>query len=349
MPPEASRLVANVVRMLCSASGPSGSSSACGRAPSSPGTHPSGPAAPRIRPRSAPHRPADRAAAEAVPRDSGYSFTPVSAVRRCAMSSVRRSAHLGDLGGDVVAGVVETATGLDVLEVLPRLPRRTVGEVLDEPGAACRVEHATDVRFLQQQQLGVAGDAARETRCGAREPVRRWRRRTGAPGRCRRRRRPPRRRRAWCAACSPTDRAWPSSAATSPRAPSPHRPPASPTTSATRAHSLARRPQLRDGHELVVVGGQPETDLPQGIRDLDAAVAQQPQIGDRGGDTGRQFPRCARTQIVKCGAVNGDRPNAAVEKPLSFEARSTTRSRSGANAAAQRRGQRIGAEVHRQP
>ena len=33
IPPEASRFAANVVRMLCSASGPSGSSSTCGRAP----------------------------------------------------------------------------------------------------------------------------------------------------------------------------------------------------------------------------------------------------------------------------------------------------------------------------
>ena len=36
---------------------------------------------------------------------------------------------------------------------------------------------------------------------------------------------------------------------------------------------LARRPELRDGHELVVVGGEAETDLPQRIRDRDAAVA----------------------------------------------------------------------------
>lgn len=70
---------------------------------------------------------------------------------------------LGDLLGEVVVGRDEPAAGFDVLEVFPRLFGQLGGQVLDEPGAAGRVEHAADVRLLEQQQLGVASDPAGET------------------------------------------------------------------------------------------------------------------------------------------------------------------------------------------
>ncbi len=107
-----------------------------------------------------------------------------------------------------------------------------VGELLDVPGAAGRVDHPGQVRLVEQDRLGVAGDPAGEVvrqaeravegqhgdRVGAADP--------GAPGR-----------RPWCAACSPTGRARSSSRPRSPRAgAAPRRPRTTPQTSATRDH-----------------------------------------------------------------------------------------------------------------
>ncbi len=77
--------------------------------------------------------------------DTGDGGAPMSDVVRPAVT------HLGDLLGDEVAGLGETATRLDVLQVLPGLPGEGRGEVLDEPRSAGRVQHPTDMRFLQQQ------------------------------------------------------------------------------------------------------------------------------------------------------------------------------------------------------
>ena len=52
---------------------------------------------------------------------------------------------LGDLAGDVVAGVDESAVRLDGLEMLPGLLRQLLGQVLDEPRPAGRVQHAANV------------------------------------------------------------------------------------------------------------------------------------------------------------------------------------------------------------
>ena len=49
----------------------------------------------------------------------------------------------------------------------------------------------------------------------------------------------------------------------------------SPTTSATLAHSRRSTRSLGDGHELVVVCGQPEADLPQRIRHAEPGLAEQ--------------------------------------------------------------------------
>lgn len=75
---------------------------------------------------------------------------------------------LRDLGGDVVPCRHESATRLDVLEVRPGLLGELSGQILDEPRTTRWIEHLTDVRLLQQQQLGVAGDATGEA---GRRPV----------------------------------------------------------------------------------------------------------------------------------------------------------------------------------
>src|ERR1019366_3013720 len=56
----------------------------------------------------------------------------------------------------------EAAGVLDRLELLPRSPRETVGDGLDVPAPAGRVDDAMDVRFMTQDVLRVARDAAAE-------------------------------------------------------------------------------------------------------------------------------------------------------------------------------------------
>ena len=75
---------------------------------------------------------------------------------------------------------------------------------------------------------------------------------------------------------------------------------------------LACRAQRCNDHELIVVGGQAEAALPQRIPNTKAAVAEEPQIRNPGGDTAGQLPRRARTQIVEGRTVNGDRAYTAV-------------------------------------
>ena len=70
---------------------------------------------------------------------------------------------LSDLLGDVVPRVDESAALLDGLEALPSLVRQLVGEVLDEPRPAGGIQDPADVRLLEQQQLDVAGHPAGET------------------------------------------------------------------------------------------------------------------------------------------------------------------------------------------
>ena len=64
---------------------------------------------------------------------------------------------------------------------------------------------------------------------------------------------------------------------------------------------LARRAQLRDRHELVVIRGVSETDLPQRIPNGKAAFSEQPQVCDPGRDAAGQFPRRARTLLWNAG------------------------------------------------
>jgi hypothetical protein len=75
---------------------------------------------------------------------------------------------------------------------------------------------------------------------------------------------------------------------------------------------LACRAQRCNDHELIVVGGKAEAALPQRIPNTKAAVAEEPQVRNPGGDTAGQLPRRARTQIVEGRTVNGDRAYTAV-------------------------------------
>ena len=56
----------------------------------------------------------------------------------------------------------DAARGLDALQFAPRLGRQLVGEVLDVPRAAGRVDDAGQVALQLQHGLGVAGDPAAE-------------------------------------------------------------------------------------------------------------------------------------------------------------------------------------------
>ena len=135
-------------------------------------------------------------------------------------------------------------------------------------------------------------------------------RRTGTPARCRRRRRPRRKRPACVRSMFTHGSRWviigsDVSACTMAAPPS-----GSPTTSATRAHSWRAAPHFGDRHELVVVGGQPEADLPQRVADRDPGFGEHPQVGHRGRDAAGELPRRVGAQIVEGGTVDGDRPHA---------------------------------------
>ena len=71
----------------------------------------------------------------------------------------------------------------------------------------------------------------------------------------------------------------------------------------------AKRPDLGDRHELVVVGSQPETDLRQGLGHREAGLGEHPQVGHRGSDAAGELPRRVGAQIVERGPVDGDRPH----------------------------------------
>ena len=111
---------------------------------------------------------------------------------------------------------------------------------------------------------------------------------------------------------------------------------------------LARRAQLRDRHELVVVGGIAETDLPQRIRHRDATFSEQPQVCDRGRDAAGQFPRRAGTHVVECRAIDGDSAHSAAVS-ADFRGGRHDVGHARGRPPAHWRGQWVGAEVQRQP
>ncbi len=104
--------------------------------------------------------------------------------------------------------------------------------------------------------------------------------------------------------------------------------------------------QLGDGHELVVVGGEAETDLPQSSCGAEPGFTEPPQVGDRGGDTAGQLPRRAGSEVVERGTVDGDRPDTARAGHPSGKGQNVVDR--GCRPAAERRGQRVGAQINGQ-
>ena len=68
------------------------------------------------------------------------------------MGDVIGSARPGlfDLGRHKVAGLLEAATGFDLLEMRPRLCSKGFGEILDVPRAARGIEDPADMGLLEQ-------------------------------------------------------------------------------------------------------------------------------------------------------------------------------------------------------
>ena len=119
------------------------------------------------RTRGSPPPGAARARARARPASrpgSGNSLTPVIGSRRLASFALRLSQvaasrsrdQPGAQGGRLAAGP------LDLLEQRPGRVGEFVGEPLHVPGAARRVDHPGQVRLLEQDRGGVAGDTAGE-------------------------------------------------------------------------------------------------------------------------------------------------------------------------------------------
>lgn len=108
---------------------------------------------------------------------------------------------------------------------------------------------------------------------------------------------------------------------------------------------VARRAELGDRHELVVVGGEPEADLAQRLADRHPRLGEHPQVTHRGRDTGGQLPGRVGAQIVERGSVDGDRPHARVLGGPLGDGDHVLDLRGGT--LTERRGQRVAAEVDR--
>ena len=109
---------------------------------------------------------------------SGNSLTPVIGVRRRARrrrpGARARAATRSASSPESSAATAPPAASSSWKKAQPAAAS-CVGERLDEPGAAGRVDHPGQVRLLHQQRLGVAGDPP-----GERRPAHRSRRRTAA-------------------------------------------------------------------------------------------------------------------------------------------------------------------------
>jgi hypothetical protein len=110
----------------------------------------------------------------------------------------------------------------------------------------------------------------------------------------------------------------------------------------------ACRTEFGDREELVVVGGESEADLCDSVGDRQPGLGEVAQIGHPGRDGAGQLPRRAGAQVVQCGPVHGDGPHPTAVA----DGRARHRDHlveGGGGYATQRSGQRIGAQVHRQP
>ena len=221
------------------------------------------------------------------------------------------SPHLVDLLGDIVDRLPEPTAGLDLLKMRPCLRGKGFGESLDVPRAAGGVENAADAGLLEQQQLGVAGNPPGEVNAHSGESARdrriEWQdlHRVGSPDartkRChggahhihpgiplshhRRRRDRMYRRSAVIGAAQHVGHPCP---------------------------QLPGRTELRDGHELVIVGGQPEADLMQCVEGSYSGSGLQAQVVKARAEHTRQFPGGAGPTVVESRSVDGDRPHAAL-------------------------------------
>ena len=161
----------SATRAVCAAAGPSAARKTRGRAPvaarcASERARSASNASSR-RTRGSPPRGRRRVPAARSTGSSarfGNSLTPVIGSRRCARSAAAPAQvagePLGDQTGAQRGGLA--ARPLDLLEQRPGRVGEFVGEPLDVPGAARRVDDPGQVRLLQQDRRGVAGDAPGE-------------------------------------------------------------------------------------------------------------------------------------------------------------------------------------------
>ena len=95
---------------------------------------------------------------------SGNSDTPVIGVRRVP-SAVSRSFHAASSSSAIEPSASAASMPprpSTAWKIGPGRGRQPVGQRFDEPGTGGRIDHEREMRLLDQEELGVAGDATRE-------------------------------------------------------------------------------------------------------------------------------------------------------------------------------------------
>ena len=183
-----------------------------------------------------------------------------------------------------------------------------VGERLDVPRAAGRVDDPAEARLVVQDRVRVAGDAAREV---VGQPERGVERQHGdRVGAADRRRRS---RRSWCAACSPTGRAGSSSPPTSPRAGAATRSLPRRTVRRRAPRSAGRRAASRSTANWSAVTAKRNSSAREGVVDRQSRVGQRAQVGDADRRCDRDLGRVARAGVVVDGGVDRREPQVQVD------------------------------------
>ncbi len=249
----------------------------------------------------------------------------------------------GDLSHQIIVGLPESTAGLDILKVRPRLGGKRLGELLEVPGATPGINHPADMGLLKQQQLRVSGNAAGEIRADIRQSTRyRTVKREN--------------RNRICPAYTGGEGSHGGAQHVHPWiALSHHRSrcdcvyPKCSTVGMVQhlgdpGPQLPGRTKFRHGHELVVIGDQPDADLVERVGDGAPCFDQQPQIVGRCGDHSGKFPACIGASIVKRGAIDGNRPHSRpAADPGSYRDHVVN---IGRRTSAQRCGQRIGTQIN---
>ncbi len=109
---------------------------------------------------------------------------------------------------------------------------------------------------------------------------------------------------------------------------------------------LACHTEFSDGDELVVVGHQPEADLAQSVGDIDAGVDQRPHVVDRCTQHAGELPGRVGATVVERRSVDGDGAHPGTAGQIRRDSGDVLDRRSAQ--AAQRGGERVGAQVDRQ-